>query len=371
MSEEGPPREGEERRERPVLGDLRRLGPLNVRSIALTGLFVLALLVVLRLGRGFFLPIVIALLLNFTLAPLVRGLGRLRLPRPLAAVLVLGVFLGGIGAGVQALYAPAREWVSGAPEHLAEIERRLRSLREPLEEVREATEAVDELDGTDSPESGASAPPAPSVLRRVVAQAGSFLGGAVITVVLLYFLLATGDSFLRKVVQLLPRFQDKRQAVEIMRQIEEDVSRYLLTISVINGLLGVAVAAAMTGLGMPNPVLWGVMATVLNFVPVLGAITGTAVVAGVALLHFESLGAALTVPLAFAGITGLEGLVITPSVLSQRFTLSPVIVFVGIFAGSWLWGIPGALVAVPLLVATKILFDRIEALEPVGHLMGR
>lgn len=358
--------------ETPPRGDLHRLlrGPLDVRSLALTGLFVLAVLVVLKLGRGFFLPIVIGLLFSFLLMPLVRGLVRLRVPQALAAALVVAGALGVVGIGAQALYEPAREWVLQAPAHAEEVERRLRSLRQPLEQVTRATDAVDDLDGEEEVESEVALRP-PSFLRSLAVQTTALLGSTIVTVVLLYFLLATGDSFLRKIVEVLPRFRDKRQAVEIMRRIETDVSRYLLTVTAINSALGVVIAVAMAALGMPNPVLWGVMAAVLNFVPVLGAFTGTVVVAGVALLSFDGLAQAAGVPLVFAAITGLEGLVITPAVLGQRFTLSPVIVFVGLFAGSWLWGIPGALVAVPLLVASKILFDRIEALQPLGHLMGR
>lgn len=345
-------------------------GPLDVRSVALTGLFVISLVAALRLGRTLVLPIVLALLASFTLAPLVRTLVRARMPRPLAASVIVAGLLAGLAVGVWLLYEPAAKWIRGAPDYLGDIEWRLRSLREPLEQVSRATQAVEKLGGGETKEPVVTVRP-PSALDVLADQTGALLGGAAMAVVLLYFLLATGDTFLRKVVELLPRFRDKRRAVQIMRQIEGDVSRYLLTISFVNGILGFVMSAAMYALGMPSPILWGVMAASLNFVPLLGAMAGTAVVAGVAVLTFDELSRALVVPFGYALITSLEGMVVTPAILGRSLTLSPVIVFVGIFAGGWLWGVPGALVAVPVMVAVKIFFDRIEGLRALGHLMGR
>lgn len=346
-------------------------GPLDVRSVVLTTMLVLLVAVVLKLGRSLLLPIVLALLANFTLTPLVRGLVRLRVPQALAAALVLVVLLGGVGFGVRALFAPATEWIEQSPSRFAEIEQRLRELRKPIEQVSEATEAVEKL-GNDGEEKQAEVTvKPPSLFQTLASQTWAFFGSLVVVVVLLYFLLATGDAFLRKIVEILPRFRDKRLAVEIVRQIEGDVSRYLLTITAINACLGGVVAAAMWGVGLPSPVLWGVMAGVFNFVPVLGAFVGTAIVAGVSLLTFDTISQAVVAPLVFAACTGVEGLLITPTILGRRLTLSPVVVFAGLFLWSWLWGVPGALIAVPLLVVLKILFERIESLRPAAHLMGR
>lgn len=346
-------------------------GPLDVRSVALTAILVLLTGVLLNGARSLVLPIVLALFASFTLSPLVRGLSRLRIPQALGAALVVAGLLGAAALGARALYEPATEWMESTPERLAEIEQRLRELRKPLDQVSEATEAVEKLGADEARADAEVTVRPPSLFDTLASQTGSLLGATVVVVVLLYFLLATGDSFLRKIVEVLPRFRDKRRAVEIVRQIEDDVSRYLLTITAINAGLAVAVTLALQAVGLPSPLLWGVMAGVLNFVPVLGAIAGTAIVGGVALLSFDALSHALLAPLVFGATTALEGLVITPAILGRRLTLSPVVVFVGLFVWSWMWGIPGALIAIPMLVVLKILFERIESLQAVAHLMGR
>ena len=150
----------------------------------------------------------------------------------------------------------------------------------------------------------------------------------------IYFLLASGNLFLQKLVRVLPRFQDKRIAVTIVRQIEKDISLYLLTVTMINAGLGVAVGTAMYGLGMPNPVLWGVMAGCFNFIPYLGAIASAIVLTLVASLTFDQLGRILLVPVVFIALNELEGMIVTPAVVGKRLSLNPVAIFIWLL----LWG---------------------------------
>jgi predicted PurR-regulated permease PerM len=193
----------------------------------------------------------------------------------------------------------------------------------------------------------------------------------VIATALLFFLLASDDNLLRQAVTILPQLRDKKRLVEIVRDVEDDVSYYLLTITVINIGLGVAIGAAMWLLGMPNPYLWGAMAAVLNFIPLIGALLGVGIVGLVALLTFSTTAAMLLPPIIYLLLTSLEGQLVTPAVVARRLSLNPVVVFLALISWTWLWGIAGALLAVPLLATFKICCDHIEALKPVGVLLAR
>ncbi len=198
----------------------------------------------------------------------------------------------------------------------------------------------------------------------------SFLSEAVVVIVLLYFLLASGDLFLRKLIKVLPTFKDKKRAVEIAREIESNISTYLFTVTLINAGVGVAVGVGVWLLKMPNPVLWGVLACVLTYVPYLGALVGIGILGLAALLVFDDLGHALAVPGVYLVVSFLEGNFITPLVLGRRLTLNPVVIFVGLLFGFFLWGIPGALLAVPTLAVLKIVCDHVDTLTPIGEFFG-
>jgi predicted PurR-regulated permease PerM len=176
---------------------------------------------------------------------------------------------------------------------------------------------------------------------------------------------------MRQAVTIAPRLSDKRRVVEIARETEDDISYYLLTISLINGALGVAIGTAMYLLGMPNPILWGVMGGIFNFVPFLGAVTGIGIVALVALLTFDQFWPILLPPLSYLVLTSFEAQFITPALLARRLTLNPVAVFLALIVWTWLWGVAGALLAVPLLATLKICCDHIEPLNPIGTMLGR
>jgi predicted PurR-regulated permease PerM len=205
----------------------------------------------------------------------------------------------------------------------------------------------------------------------VFTQTQAFLAGAVVTIILLYFLLASGDLFLRKLVRVLPRLSDKKAAIEIARDMEDQFSKYLVTMTLINVGLGLAVGGAMRLAGMPNPVLWGVAAAVTNFVPYLGPVVTLSMIALVSLLTFEDMGRALVAPGLYLGLNAIEGYLVTPMLLGRRLLLNPVVIFLGIIFWGWLWGIPGALLAVPILVSFKIFCDHIQPLSPIGEFLGR
>jgi predicted PurR-regulated permease PerM len=253
-------------------------GPLDVRSIALSGLFLLAVFVTLYVARSIFMPVVLALLMSFLLAPLVGGLVRLHLPTPLGAAIVLLTILAVSGYGAYWLSGPAARWVEEIPQSLEQLKTKVQPIKESVAEINKATQQVETL-AKGGQEQGPPVveikrPPLIGTLFSQTLEAGAAI---VVTIILLYFLLASGDLFLQKLVRVLPRFRDKRTAVTIVRQIEKDISLYLLTVTITNAGLGIAVGIAMYGLGMPNPILWGVMVGCLNFIPYLGDITSVVI----------------------------------------------------------------------------------------------
>ena len=176
--------------------------------------------------------------------------------------------------------------------------------------------------------------------------------------------------FLSKLIKVIPRLEDKKRAISIARKIESSISRYLLTVTLINAGLGTAVGLAMYFLGMPNPVLWGAMAAIVNFVPYLGATVGIVAMTLAALLSFDSLGWALVFPATYLALAILEGNFITPVVLGHSLTLNPIVIVIALMFWGWMWGIAGAILAVPILAAFKIFCDHIEPLEPVGEFLS-
>jgi predicted PurR-regulated permease PerM len=349
---------------------------LRVHSRTLTGLLVLALLYTFYFAKAVMIPIALALLLNLLLAPVVRGMKRyLRLPEALGAALVLLLGVALVGTTIYGLSGPAARWLDELPYAMFQVRDKVEALRQPVQDVQEAAQRVENL-AQGEPKEGEEQPVPVAV--QGPGLTGMFLGGAVsvvtglvVMIALLYFLLASGDTLLRQAVSIAPRLSDKRRVVEIARETEDDISYYLLTISLINAGLGVAVGSAMYLLGMPNPILWGVLAGVFNFIPFLGAVVGIGVVALVALLTFDAVGQILLPPVTYLVLTSLEAQFVTPALLARRLTLNPVAVFLALIVWTWLWGVAGALLAVPLLATFKICCDHVEPLNPIGTMLGR
>ncbi|MGH7230165.1 MAG: AI-2E family transporter [Nitrospiraceae bacterium] len=352
----------------------RRLfdGPVDIRSVALTGLFVLACLYTLSWGRGIFLPMVLAILLSFLLSPITRLLRTLYIPEPVGAALLLLTLTLIVGYGVYRFSEPAQRYMAEAPRAFRQVEYKLRAIKKPMEEVNKATELLGKIASVDNSKKKQEVElKAPSWSEALVGVTGEVVAGFAVTIVLLYFFLASGDLFLQKLVKVLPRLEDKKRAVEIVREIREHVSTYLLTVSGINACVGIVIGFTMYLLGMPNPALWGVMAGFLTFIPYLGPLVGVGVVTIIAALTFEELGWILLVGGTYWGIATLEGTFINPMVVGRRLTLNPVVLLFGLFLWGWIWGIGGALIAVPLMAVIKICCDHIESLTPLGEFMGR
>jgi predicted PurR-regulated permease PerM len=366
----------------PPSARVRRKGPdpavvpphrfgLTAQSLLLAGILGVLLFHTLQIARPLFLPIALAILASFALTPIVRPIVRWGVPSAVAAALVVSVVVLVGGAGVYALSGPAADWIGRAPAKLREAERKLRPIRAPVERIAEATREVEKAtDIEDDAKNPVVVTDERSLFSDLVLQTQGVLVTLVATLVLLFFLLATGEGLAGALAVLPPWAADPGSARALVEAIEADVSRHLLTITLINAGLGVAVAASLALLGVPNPALWGVMAAVLNFVPFVGAVLGTLVVAGVALISFDEPGRAVLAAATFALLTGVEGLVITPAALGQRLTLSPVAVFTSLLLWSFLWGVPGALIAVPVLAVVKIVADRIPALRSLARMLA-
>jgi predicted PurR-regulated permease PerM len=340
------------------------------RSAMLPLLALVALVASLKLAEDFFLPVVLAVLMSFVLAPLVRALARLRLPTPLAAGVVLLTVLGGLGFGIYELAQPAAEWMARAPRELRRLEEALRPLVAPVEKVQKATEQVERIAGVGA-ESDSVTVKDNKLGWRLAVRTGSFFATTVAVVMLLYFLLASGDFFLRKLIRVLPHHEARANAVDIARKVEAETSKYLFMVSVVNICLGAVLGVAFALLGLPNPLLWGVVATSVAFIPYIGHWLGIAIVGTAALLTLGNPGQTLAIVGVYALIAFLDGNVISPLVMGRRMVLNPVAVFVGLLFWTWLWGIPGAFMAVPILSTLKILSDHLPQWEALGEFLGR
>ena len=356
----------------PVTVDEELRPHLHVHSITLTGLFILALLATLHLGQIVFLPITIALLFAVLFAPLMRRLKHFNIPEPVSAAIFLSLLIAALGFGVTRLAEPASEWASRVPDAFREAEYKLRVIKQPMQDMTKATEMLAKATTLD----GAKKVPQVEVKNdawpmKFFSVTGEFLLELATTLILLYFLLSSGDLFLQKLVKVLPKWSDKRRAVEIVRQVEEHLFQYLFTVTCINIGLGAMVGTAMYFLGMPNPILWGTMAALLTFIPYLGHMFGIVVVTLVATLTFDEMSQVLFVSSAYGGLALLEGWFVTPMILGRRLEINPVVLLIGLMLWGWIWGVGGAFLAVPILVTFKIVCDHIEPLEPIGEFLGR
>ncbi|MDZ7839458.1 MAG: AI-2E family transporter [Gammaproteobacteria bacterium] len=334
------------------------------------------ILAALYLARDLMLPVVMAVILSLVFLPLLRAMKRIFIPAPLGAGVIVLALLATFIGGTYLLAEPANTWLNQAPQGLREIEYKLLRISGAVKEAASASAQVEDMTkqiagGNDDGEKTQEVVvKAPTLASTVVNHIRGFAVIAISTLVLLYFLLASEDIFLRKTVAATTRLSDKKRAVDIAQQVEAEVSTYLLTITIINIGLGCMVALLMYVLGVPNPLLWGVVAGVLNFIPYLGDIATMIILLIVGLLTFDELWRAALVPGAFYLLTAIEGYLLTPLIVGRRMNLNPVIIVLSVLMWGWMWGVPGALLAVPILVAVKTWCDRVQSLQVFGEFLG-
>jgi predicted PurR-regulated permease PerM len=344
--------------------------PSDPKTLFLGGLLLIAVLVVANLATEIVLPIVIAGVLKLLLQPVVRGLERLWLPRVAAACLaifLLVALLVGLGTLIS---GPAAAWFQHLPETGQKLEQRLSVLRAPIQTVNQQLKQLDDLIKSAGPTQTVVVERGGSTAETIFTGTRAVLSIILTSLLFLFFLLVSGDVFLRRAVEILPRFRDKRQVVNIAQQIERDVSAYLVTVTIMNLLVGLATTAVVYAVGLSDPPLWGAAAFMLNYLPILGPAVGVGLFLVLGLLSFDSWFQACLPAAGYLLIHLVEGQGITPMLLARRFTLNPVIVIFAIVFWYWMWSVPGAVLAVPMLAITKIICDQIRGLAAFGHFLG-
>ena len=352
--------EGAEAEPDPLLATSRHL--LQVA----TGILILLSLYTLSISSPVLIPLTLAVLISMLLAPVMSVFDRFKFPRPLAAAIVLALFAGGLSIGAYGLSGPARDWLQKLPENGAKINSMLKSIKQPFQQIQAATE---ELATTTTRASQIATPrvqlSAPGLMERLVGGGAQVAATISVVFVLVYFLLSAGDTFLRKLVTVIPTLRDKRKTVEIIRNIESDISFYLVMMLMVNAGLGLGVAAITAVLGIPDPLLWGTLTTVLSFAPYIGELAIAAALFVASMVTFDTLSQSLIAPLVYLLMMSTVHLAI-PFIVRRRLLLNPVAIFVGIIFLGWIWGIPGALLAVPLLASFKTVCERVGPLNPIA-----
>jgi predicted PurR-regulated permease PerM len=358
--------------------------PRRARTIALSIVALTAAVFLLQLTASVLIPLVVSLLLFYALDPIVNRLVRWRVPRPSAALVVMLAFVGSIGAGGWVLWPQIDQVVDDIPEGAAQLRRELRGARagdkSTLQRVQEAAKAIDQAAAE------ASSPPTrtPGVTPVEVRQPTrpsdwlwsggvgvlTFVGQSLTVFFLSIFLLSEGDSFKRKFVRHLQSRGSQRMTVKILNDIEQQIGRFITVTAGTSVLVGVATGFALWWLGVRHPAVWGLFAGVLNIVPYFGPLAVTAVLSAVGLLQFGTVAGALLVGAVTLTITSIEGLVLTPMLLSKTASLNHVAIFTAIAFWSWAWGAAGMLLGVPILMAFKAVCDHVDSLRAVADLLG-
>ncbi len=332
----------------------------------LTGILVLLSVYTFYVSSPVLIPLSLAVLLTMLLSPAMRLLDRLKMPRPLSAASVLVIVVGILGGGAYGLSGPAQEWLQKLPQSGGKIDKMLRSNKKPFAQIEQATEQLSSATQgrkANTPQRVEVA--TPSLTERLVGGTAQIAAALSVILVLVFFLLSSGDTFLRKLVSVIPTLKDKKRAVEIVRSIESDISFYLVMMLLINGGLGLGVALITALLGIPDPLLWGALTIVLSFAPYVGEMAITVTLLIISMVTFDTLGKAVIAPAAYLMLMSSVHLTV-PVIVRRRLLLNPVAVFIAIIFLGWIWGIPGALLAVPLLASFKIICERIEHLNAIA-----
>jgi predicted PurR-regulated permease PerM len=359
---------------------------VDIRSASLTIIAIGVAVGLLRYMADVFIPIVLGMFTFYALDPLVDRLQRWRVPRSLGAAVAILLLVGGCGFGGWALADDVTRVIDGLPEATQKVRAAIRasrrSSREPgtLDRIQQAAEEIEKTakEAAGEQKSGevmrvqVTEPfSASEYLRRGSTQALVLGGQAAMVLFLAYFLLLSDDLFKRKMVEIIgPTLARKKITVEILNQIAAQIERFLLVQILTSAIVGIATGMALWWLGVQQPGVWGVVAGVLNSVPYFGALIVTVLLAAVAFVQFGNVSMPFLVGGVALLITSLEGWVLTPLLTGRFAQINTVVVFISLIFWSWLWGIAGLLLAVPLTISIKVVCDRIEGLQPIGKLLG-
>lgn len=335
----------------------------------LVGIFVLLLGFTLHAMRALVVPILVAIFLNNLLSPSIARLRRRGVPVVMGALIVLGLMLGPLALTAYALAEPADAWSARLPQLLGKLEKALRPIREPVQKVTAATEQVEKMTTMSDARKQVELREE-TLLDKIVDQASTLFTEGAIVIVLLFFLLISPDVLTEKLRRIIRDEHDAARAVAIITRIELEISAYLRTLTAINIVDGVVIGLAMWLLGMPNPALWGVLCAALRFIPYVGTLISVGILTAVAIASSSQADRMFLVPAAFLVITSIEGNFISPFLMGRKLKLSPVVILCAVLLFGWMWGIPGAVLAVPILVSIKALSENVTSLRPVAELIG-
>ena len=362
--------------------------PVDVRSASLAILAVLASLYVLHWASAVFIPLLLGVMFSYALTPLVNRLVRWRLPRTLAAALLLVAIVSGIGSIAYTLGDEAAAMVEGLPAAAQKLRRGLEGQRRqgPAATIETMQKAATEIERAAEDGASAGPPPARGVTKVQIEKSrfnikdylwpgaiglAAALGQTTVVIFITFFLLASGDTFRRKMVRIAgPTFGQKKLTLQALDEIDDQIQRYLMVQVFTSALVGVATWLAFLWIGVDNAAVWGAVTFVLNFIPYLGSIVVTGGSALLGFVQFGNFEMALLIGGAALFINSIEGYILTPWLTGKASRMNPVAVFVGVLAWGWLWGVWGLFLGVPILLAIKAVCDRVEDLKPVGELLG-
>lgn len=336
----------------------------------LAGIFAILLIGALRFAGPLLVPIAVSCLLAFLMRPVVRFLKDRGMSETIgAAFTVFGTVLA-VGFVAVILTAPAADWVRRAPAEIGKVEQKVRRLARPFTTIRETAERVEAATGG-QPQStpGTVRVETPGPLRRLGWTTANAIASLLTIIFLTYFLLATGTVFRHKLATVLARESQRDTMEGMLAEIELQISRYLLYNTLISAGVGAATYLLVLLVGLPNPLLWAACAFVLNYIPYLGAVVTLVILGLAALVTFESFSPVLMVLGGFVVINLIEANLVTPTVLGRKLPLNSVAIFVALLFWGWVWGIPGAIMAVPLTVMIQVFCAHVKRLHPVAVML--
>ena len=363
--------------------------PVDVRSLSITTIAVLATILMLQYARPVLIPVVLAVLISYVLAPAVTSLARHHVPRVIGAFVIIAILCSALAFGAYTLTDDAVRIIDDLPTVAEKLRQRSMRSNTPrtgdeglLQKMQDAATEIDETAAK-----AATPAPAPRQVQRVQIvdppfRASDYLwsGGRgllnffaqfAIVLFLVYFLLVTNDLFKRKIVSIAgPTLTKKKISVQIMDEINSQISSFLRVQVITSLIVAGATGATLWWFGLQNYVLWGLLAGVFNSIPYIGPIVVSGGLAVVAFIQFDDLVRTAYVSGAAMVITSLEGWLLTPLLMSRASQMNPVAIFIGLLFWSWVWGVWGTILAVPMLMTLKAICDRVEDLQPIGELLG-
>jgi predicted PurR-regulated permease PerM len=364
-------------------------GPVNIQSLSLSIIAALAVILVLQYAESVLIPVVLGVLISYALSPFVGALARYHVPRAVGAALAVLLLVGGLGVGVYTLTDEAIAIVGNAPEAARRIRQRLVEHRRQesgvLSQVQEAAKEIEKTAdlATKPDDSGARNRQVqqveivePSFRASNYLWMGGvglfgFIGQFTVILFLVYFLLVTGDLYRRKVVKIAgPTLSKKKITVQILEEINAQIESFIKVQVLTSVIVAVATGAVLWGFGVENFAMWGLLAGLFNSIPYLGPVVVTGGLGLVAFMQFDDLLKTAYVCAAAFAITSLEGFLLTPALMSRASQMNPVAIFVGLLFWTWVWGVWGTVLAVPMLMMFKAICDHVEELQPIGELLG-